>query len=135
MRLYVRNDRGAQTYFEVHAIEQLSSCAIGGSPGRPVGDLFRAVVEPFRLGTLYASTAGGLWLNHVARPGTPQYVNTDLDLLQEACRRWVAVRAARRGHAEFMSWLYTVDPELVVRDQREPFTFWGCEYGDCVGSF
>lgn len=134
MRLYVRNHPGAQTYFEIHDPDPNRPVGNEVDQGR-VGALYRVVVEPFRLGTLYERASGGLWLDHVGMPGTPQYVNVDLAVLREACGRWLAALQARNGYQDFLRWLYATDPECEHWEQEYPHTFWGCEFGDIINPF
>jgi hypothetical protein len=135
VRLYVRNYPGAQTYFEVHDPDPNRPLGDEAEHGRPVGALYRAVVDPFRLGTLYERASGGLWLDHVGMPGTPQYVNADFAVLREACGRWLAALQVGSGFHEFLRWLHATDPECERREQEYPHTFWGCEFGDIVNPF
>ncbi len=125
MRIFVRNDPWAKTYFDFDEV-----------PLRPdIGKLIREVVEPFCRGHMVMDIAGRLWLRPTGMEKELQYINCRVETLANACERWLATPKQPGPIADFEEWLYSVDEACRTYEETHPFTFWGCEIGDCLEPF
>jgi hypothetical protein len=122
MRLFVRNHRIAKTYFDLDE----------ASAGPCIGKLIREVVEPFCCGVVVLDDDRRLWLQLTGRKNVLQYIGSSVEILAEACRRWLAIPKEPNSIAEFEAWLRSVDKAYSAYEETYPFTFWGCEIGDCM---